>query len=87
MPILIPLFHIEEEWEKELEAELQDYEVVGEHKFNPNKNENWEREIEEMLENEADLKWSLFWAIQVYSAVLNIYCYLLIFVYILIDVY
>lgn len=56
MPILIPLFHIEEEWEKELEAELQDYEVVGEHKFNPNKNENWEREIEEMLENEADLK-------------------------------
>lgn len=54
---LIPLFHLEEEWEKELEAELQDYEVVGEHKLSTaTKNDNWEQEMEEMLEEDADLK-------------------------------
>lgn len=56
MPSLFPLFHIEEEWEKELEAELQDYEVVAEQKMNTNKNDNWEQDIEEMLEDDADLK-------------------------------
>lgn len=45
---------LEEEWEKELEAELHDYEVVGESKFT--KMENWEREIEDMLEEGEDLK-------------------------------
>lgn len=54
---LIPFFHIEEEWEKELEAELQDYEVVGEHKLSTTaKNDNWEQEMEEMLEEDTDLK-------------------------------
>lgn len=56
LPIPNPLFHLEEEWEKELEAELQDYEVVGEQKTNSNKGDNWEQEMEEMLEDEADLK-------------------------------
>lgn len=50
-----PLFRLEEEWEKELEAELQDYEVVGE-KTNSNKSDNWEQEIDDMLEDDADLK-------------------------------
>lgn len=53
MPILIPLFHLEEEWEKELEAELQDYEVVGEHKLSVTA---WEQEVEEILAEDADLK-------------------------------
>lgn len=56
LPIPNPLFRLEEEWEKELEAELQDYEVVGEQKTNSNKSDNWEQEIEEMLEDDADLK-------------------------------
>lgn len=56
MPIPNPLFQLEEEWEKELEAELQDYEVVGEQKISSNKGDNWEQEIEEMLEDDADLK-------------------------------
>nr|XP_054753026.1 synapse-associated protein 1-like [Lytechinus pictus] len=37
------------EWEKELQQELQDYEVVGEEQ-----NEEWEREINQMLEDEVD---------------------------------
>ncbi|KAF2882886.1 hypothetical protein ILUMI_23272 [Ignelater luminosus] len=49
--------HCEEEWEKELEAELQDYEVVSENKSLSSKNDsNWEKEIEEMLEEDTDLK-------------------------------
>nr|XP_018669830.1 synapse-associated protein 1 isoform X1 [Ciona intestinalis] len=36
------------EWEKELQKELQDYEVVG----GENKDETWEREIEDMLSTE-----------------------------------
>ncbi|CAH0561791.1 unnamed protein product [Brassicogethes aeneus] len=43
----------EEDWERELEAELQDYELVSEHKAN---NPNWEQEIEEILQEETDLK-------------------------------
>lgn len=39
-----------------MEAELQDYEVVGEQKTNSNKSDNWEQEMEEMLEDDADLK-------------------------------
>lgn len=48
--------HKEEEWEKELEAELQDYEVVAE-SLPPDgfKNEFWEKDIEAMLD-EGDLK-------------------------------
>lgn len=53
MPVPNPVFPLEEEWEKELEAELQDYEVVGEQKA---KSDNWEKEMEEMLDEEADLK-------------------------------
>lgn len=46
-----------EDWEKELVAELQDYEVVGEQKSN--KKDGWEQEmeeIEEMLNDGIDLK-------------------------------
>ncbi|CAH1153692.1 unnamed protein product [Phaedon cochleariae] len=46
----------EEEWERELEAELQDYELVSEQKSTNLKSENWEQDIEEMLQEEADLK-------------------------------
>lgn len=57
MPILIPVFHIEE-WERELVAELHDYEVVAEQ--DPNgKRDVWEQEIdeiEEMLKDGTDLK-------------------------------
>lgn len=54
---LIPyIVHIEEEWERELEAELQDYELVSEQKSTNSKSDNWEQEIEEMLQDETDLK-------------------------------
>jgi hypothetical protein len=46
-----------EEWERELVAELHDYEVVGEQK--PNKRDVWEQEIEEieeLLKDGTDLK-------------------------------
>ncbi|XP_072402578.1 synapse-associated protein of 47 kDa isoform X2 [Diabrotica undecimpunctata] len=46
----------EEEWEKELEAELQDYEMVSEQKSTNSKSDNWEQEIDEMLQDETDLK-------------------------------
>lgn len=44
-------FTIEEQWEKDLEAELQDYEVVND----GNDKVNWEKDVEELLEEE-DLK-------------------------------
>lgn len=50
---LFLILYLEEEWERELEAELQDYEVVGDN--SNSKNENWEKEIDEILEEE-DLK-------------------------------
>ncbi|XP_019880360.1 synapse-associated protein of 47 kDa isoform X3 [Aethina tumida] len=46
----------EEDWERELEAELQDYELVGDQKTGNPKNDNWEQEIEEILQEETDLK-------------------------------
>ncbi|KAB0800955.1 hypothetical protein PPYR_05309 [Photinus pyralis] len=47
----------EEEWEKELEAELQDYEVVSENKSLSSKNDsNWDKDIEDLLEDDTDLK-------------------------------
>lgn len=49
-------FWIEEEWEKELEAELQDYEVVNEDKNVHAKNDNWEEDMEAMLKDD-DIKW------------------------------
>lgn len=54
-------FWIEDEWEKELEAELQDYEVVNEQKTGP-KSTNWEEEMDAMLKEEEegegeDIKW------------------------------
>ncbi|XP_056645294.1 synapse-associated protein of 47 kDa isoform X2 [Diorhabda carinulata] len=45
-----------EDWEKELEAELQDYEMVSEQKSTNSKSDNWEQEIDEMLQDETDLK-------------------------------
>lgn len=52
-----PIFrYLEEDWEKELEAELQDYEMVSEQKSTNSKSDNWEREIEDILQEEADLK-------------------------------
>lgn len=45
----------EEEWEKELEAELQDYEVVAD--GSGHQDSNWESQIQEMLDaEETDLK-------------------------------
>ncbi|XP_044765643.1 synapse-associated protein of 47 kDa [Coccinella septempunctata] len=47
----------EEDWEKELEAELQDYEVVSENnKLTFSKNDNWEQEVDELLQDGIDLK-------------------------------
>lgn len=49
--------HPEEEWERELEAELQDYEMISEQcKSSSSKTDNWEQEIDEMLEEDDDLK-------------------------------
>lgn len=48
------ILYSEEEWERELEAELQDYEVVGEN--SNSKNDNWEKEIDEIIDDEEDLK-------------------------------
>ncbi|KAL3290265.1 hypothetical protein HHI36_023615 [Cryptolaemus montrouzieri] len=48
--------NLEEDWEKELEAELQEYEVVSEHKSTNSKNDNWEQEIDDLLQEGADLK-------------------------------
>ncbi|XP_060516125.1 synapse-associated protein of 47 kDa isoform X3 [Cylas formicarius] len=45
----------EEDWEKELEAELNDYEMIGDQKSVDTKGNNWEEEIEEILQ-ETDLK-------------------------------
>lgn len=45
------IFTIEEQWEKDLETELQDYEVVDD----GNDKVNWEKDVEELLE-EKDLK-------------------------------
>ncbi|KAF7658553.1 hypothetical protein LDENG_00010650 [Lucifuga dentata] len=38
------------DWEKELQQELQEYEVVAD---NENRDDNWDREIEEMLKEES----------------------------------
>lgn len=58
-PVLCLLFPVislkEEEWEKELEAELQDYEVVNDGNKIEVKNEFWDKDIDEMLD-EGDLK-------------------------------
>lgn len=43
----------EEQWEKELDAELQEYEVVNDGNPNPsNSNENWEKDIDDLLDND-----------------------------------
>lgn len=43
---------VEEQWEKDLEAELQDYEVVND----GNDRSNWEKDVDELLDDETDLK-------------------------------
>lgn len=43
---------VEEQWEKDLEAELQDYEVVND----GNDRTNWEKDVDELLDDETDLK-------------------------------
>lgn len=51
---------IEEDWEKELEAELQDYEVVNENnKSTSSKHDNWEQEMDDLLQDGTDLKWNI----------------------------
>lgn len=45
---------LEEQWEKDLEAELQDYELVNDD--SNERNSNWEKDVDELLEDEADLK-------------------------------
>lgn len=55
-PLLSYCCSLEEEWERELEEELQDYEMVSEQKSTNSKSDNWEQEIEEILQDETDLK-------------------------------
>ncbi|XP_053697233.1 synapse-associated protein of 47 kDa isoform X7 [Sabethes cyaneus] len=43
---------VEEQWEKDLEAELQDYEVVND----GTDRTNWEKDVDELLDDETDLK-------------------------------
>lgn len=43
---------VEEQWEKDLEAELQDYEVVND----GTDRTNWEKDVDELLDDESDLK-------------------------------
>ncbi|XP_058821816.1 synapse-associated protein of 47 kDa isoform X4 [Topomyia yanbarensis] len=42
----------EEQWEKDLEAELQDYEMVND----GTDRANWEKDVDELLDDETDLK-------------------------------
>ncbi|XP_055549012.1 synapse-associated protein of 47 kDa isoform X2 [Wyeomyia smithii] len=42
----------EDQWEKDLEAELQDYEVVND----GTDRTNWEKDVDELLDDETDLK-------------------------------
>uniref|UniRef100_A0AAG5CPK1 BSD domain-containing protein n=1 Tax=Anopheles atroparvus TaxID=41427 RepID=A0AAG5CPK1_ANOAO len=44
----------EEQWEKDLEAELQDYELVND--GSNERNVNWEKDVDELLDDETDLK-------------------------------
>ncbi|XP_053671037.1 synapse-associated protein of 47 kDa [Anopheles nili] len=44
----------EEQWEKDLEAELQDYELVNDGVNE--RNTNWEKDVDELLDDETDLK-------------------------------
>lgn len=43
---------VSEQWEKELEAELKEYEVVAE----KSADEKWDKECEDLLGDEMDLK-------------------------------
>lgn len=45
-----PLTEEPADWEKELQQELQEYEVVAD---SENRDENWDKEIEEMLQAES----------------------------------
>lgn len=47
----LPLFPVEDsaDWEKELQQELQEYEVVAE---SEKRDENWDKEIEKMLQED-----------------------------------
>lgn len=38
------------DWERELQEELQDYDVLAD---NENRDDNWDREIEEMLKEDS----------------------------------
>lgn len=46
--------HTEEQWEKDLEAELQDYEVVNDAK--QSSNNDWEKDVDDLLGDGDDLK-------------------------------
>lgn len=45
----------DEQWEKDLEAELQDFEVVNDGADRGGAT-NWEKDVDELLEDETDLK-------------------------------
>lgn len=45
-----------EEWQRELDVELQDYETKFEGKTENSKSDNWEAEIDDILQNETDIK-------------------------------
>jgi hypothetical protein len=45
--------HISEQWEKELEAELKEYEVVAD---KAGDDKHWEKECEDLLADDVDLK-------------------------------
>lgn len=51
----------EEQWEKELDNELQEFELVDDGSSNidnANQNEDWEKDADELLgDNDEDLKW------------------------------
>lgn len=46
----------DEQWEKDLEAELQDFEVVNDGADRAGAATNWEKDVDELLEDETDLK-------------------------------
>lgn len=51
----------EEQWEKDLDAELQEYEVVTDGKpaektTSSNNNEDWEKDVDDLLDDSHDLK-------------------------------
>lgn len=53
LKIKLYLMMISEQWEKELEAELKEYEVVAD---KTEDDKQWEKECEDLLGDDVDLK-------------------------------